>query len=539
MRGSFLVCLGILALTGALVGCGGGGGSKSSTPTVPTTTNPSITIDWPSQTRGVQAPTSAVSAKITMQGANPDGSDATIIATRDKDTAYSKAYAMPVVLTGSRSLTVRFYADTFATAEIANVTLSVRIAEDGTIKKANGDDLGNITTATRIGSVVVDSGQMVSIGFDKTLSAYATTVDGKVNVTSGAINWELIDNDGPDEMSLSTGGVARGARIGWQEVRATIDGIKSTPQLVKVGFQSTGIVNERSDIFAACDAPGDRLWAVGTDGSLYQLTKSSLFRNDALVAIGTVKDIARSADNNYVYCPTVEGVKRYNTLTATIDKTFVLDGADDLDVDPYAIAVDPTAPLKTAVSFQTNDEKYVTALYVDGTRQANGLTTTSPVRGLTFTANGRYVIAYTEKGDLIRLEVGSAGLAESGTRITGLAFREASPFVQALSSGIFTHNLETYDPSTFTAITGPAAIGLGYGLLAEAGITPRLYSAQLESAGRANAIVIYQNNGTGLTATTALDVSTDRLVAELVAADANGFVYMTSGATLVRVSVVN
>lgn len=538
MRGGFLVRLGLAAaLTVLVIGCGGGGGGK--TTVVPTSNNPTVRIDWPSQTKGIQAPGSAVSAKITIQGGNPDGSDVTIIVNRELDTAYSKAYALPVGLSGQRALTVKFYADKFAAAEVAGVTLQIIVMPDGTIKKTNGEDLGNITTATKIGSVVVPAGQMVPVGFDKTLTAYALTQDGRVDVVGGAISWDIVKGTGPDKLSLSSGGVARGARLGWQDVKATIDGIASSPALVKVGFQSAGIVNERSDVFAACDAPGDRLWAVGTDGNLYQLTKSSLFRNDALVNVGIVRDIARSADNNYVYMPTVEGVKRYNTNTATVDKTFLIDGATALKAEPYAIAVDPTAPLKTAVSFQTNDDKYVTTLYVDGARQANGLTTSTPVRGLTFSTNGRYVFAYTEGGELIRLEVSSSGLAESGTRVTGQAFREAAPFVQALGGNLYTHNLGAFDTTAFTATTGPEPIGIGYGILGEAGITPKLYSAQIESGGRANSIVIYQNNGSGFVPLTGLDIPVDRFVSRLVAADANGFVFLSSGATLVRVSVIN
>lgn len=542
MRGRQFARFGLLALALVVVaGCGGGGGSSSGgNNNPPTSTNPTITIDWPSRSRGVQAPASALAVKITMQGANPDGSDVTVIANRDLDTPYSKAYAMPIIQSGSRSLTIRFYADTFASAEIANVTLSVIITPDGVIKRSDGRDLGNVTTATRVSSVVVESDQIIPVGSDTSLTAYALTQDGRVNVSPGGIFWELVDAPGPDKLSLTSGGVARGARIGWQDVRATIDGVKSNPGIIKVGFQRTGIVNERSDVFAACDGVGDVIWAVGTDGNLYQLTKSSLFRNPALVQVGIANDIARSADNNYVYIPTAEGVKRWNTLTATIDKTFVIDGPN-LENAPHAIAVDPTAPLKTAVSFTTNGDKptYVTALFVDGVRQFSALTTDKPVKGLTFSENGRYLFAYTEGGSLIRLEIGANGLTESGSRINGNAFRTAAPYIGTLSGKLFTHNLGAYDVASFSAVTGPEALGIGYGILTKGGFTPQLFSAQIENGARANAIIVYQDNGAGLVPVTGLDIPLDRLVSDLVAQDANGFVYMTSGATLVRVSTIN
>ncbi|MGV3618773.1 MAG: hypothetical protein ACO1SV_25905 [Fimbriimonas sp.] len=539
MRGRHFVPLGLLALGLFVVaGCGGGGGGSTNTNPPPTSNNPTVTIDWPSRSRGIQAPPSALSVKITMQGANPDGSDVTVVATRDQETPYSKAYAMPIVTSGPRNLTVRFYADTFAAAEIANVTLSVVITPEGVIKRSDGRDLGNVTTATRIARVVVDGTNIVPVGVDSNLTAYAETADGRVSVSPGGIFWELVDAPGPDKLSVTAGGVARGARIGWQEVRATIDGIKSDPGLVKVGFQRSAIVNERADVFAACDGVGDLLWAVGTDGGLYQITKSSLFRNPSLVTVGQASDIARSADNHYVYVPTVEGVKRWNTLTATIDKTFVIDGPN-LEKVPHAIAVDPTTPLRTAVSFTTNDDKFVTALYEDGTRKFSALTTDTPVRGLTFSETGRYVFAYTEGGSLIRLEVGPNGLTESGSRINGITFRPAAPYIDVAANKLYTHNLDTFDVTSFTAVAAPERLGVGYGVLAERGITPRVYSAQVENAGRANAIIVYQDSGSGPVPITGLDIPVDRLVADLVAADANGFVFMSSGATLVRVSVSN
>jgi hypothetical protein len=542
MRGRPLAPFAFLALALVLAaGCGGGGSSKNTNP-VPTKNNPTVTVDWPSRSRGVAAPASALAVKITMQGANPDGSDTTVIATREQETPYSKTYALPIIPSGPRAMTIRFYADTFGASEIANVTLSVVVAEDGTIKRSDGRDLGNVTTSTRITRVVVDQNQFVPVGADYALTAYAETGDGKVNVSPGGVFWELVDAPGPDKLSVTSGGIARGARLGWQDVRATIDGVKSDPGLIKVGWQQTQLPNapvayERADILAATDGVGDLLWAVGTDGGLYQLTKSSLFRNPALAQVGSASDIARSADNHYVYIPTVEGVKRWNTLTASIDKTFVIDGPN-LEKNPHAIAVDPTAPLRTAVSFTTNDTKYVTALYEDGVRKFSALTTDKPVRGLTFSENGRYLFAYTEGGSLLRLEVGANGLTENGSRVNGLQFREAAPFIDVAAGKLYTHNLETFDVASFAALTGPERLGVGYGLKTERGITPRIYSAQVENGGRANGIVIYQDNGAGFVPITGLDIPTDRLVARLIAADTNGFVYMSSGATLVRVNVV-
>src|SRR5438093_10128508 len=80
----------IPTLVAALAGCGGGGGGGgiSSSP-VPV----NIAIHWGARTRALNAPSSALSAKVTLLGAAPDGGDVSFTVDRDPNPAEYTATA--------------------------------------------------------------------------------------------------------------------------------------------------------------------------------------------------------------------------------------------------------------------------------------------------------------------------------------------------------------------------------------------------------------------------------------------------------------
>src|SRR5258706_5481499 len=66
----------LIALPIALAGCGGGGSSSGTVPV-------SVAIHWGARTRGLNAPSSALSVKLTLLGAAPDGGDVSYVVDRD------------------------------------------------------------------------------------------------------------------------------------------------------------------------------------------------------------------------------------------------------------------------------------------------------------------------------------------------------------------------------------------------------------------------------------------------------------------------
>lgn len=540
MRGLQLVRLGLLLLLLLIiVGCGGGGKSSSSSSSGPIVSNfPVVNVDWPARVKNVTAPSAASTVTITIEKAGSNGSDATVVGSRNRDDAYTQGFTLPLIQSGEHTMVVRFYpsTDVASSAVVASATLVVRVNTDGTIERTNGNPLGTVTTSTALTSVGVQTDQVVPILQDKQLYAYGMKGDSLVALPSGSVTWTLVPTTGNARMTLTSGGVARGARLGWAEVKASVDGVTSATTLVRVGWQSYSIVNERTDVFAACAGAGNRLWAVATDGYLYALSRSDLSKGSALVSVGSASTMAASADEAYVYVPTVTKVNRYNTSTGTIDQTFAID-AKDLTEDPYAIAVDPTNAKRVAVAFKNPDSQYIVAVFENGVRLQNAyISKDQPIKGLTFNETGRILLAYSADAKVTSLSVGTLGLTIAA-QVSSSGFRTAAPYLQTLNGVVYTHNLQAYSTSDLSTKTAPEQLGVGYGLLVESGITPRLYSAQVENGGRASGIVVYQDNGSGFTPITGLDIPTDRFVANLIAADANGFVYITSGATLIRVNV--
>src|SRR5207248_494614 len=91
----------------AVAGCGGGGGSDSSAP-VPV----SVAIHWGARTRAMNAPSSALSVKITLLGAAGGGGDVVITVDRDPNPAEYTATAKSSVTArpGAWELHANFHA---------------------------------------------------------------------------------------------------------------------------------------------------------------------------------------------------------------------------------------------------------------------------------------------------------------------------------------------------------------------------------------------------------------------------------------------
>src|SRR5439155_4286507 len=69
-----------VSLIATTSGCGGGGGGTSTGPV-------NVSIHWGPRSRALNAPSSALSAKITLYGAALDGGDVTFVVNRDPNPA--------------------------------------------------------------------------------------------------------------------------------------------------------------------------------------------------------------------------------------------------------------------------------------------------------------------------------------------------------------------------------------------------------------------------------------------------------------------
>jgi hypothetical protein len=244
-RSTFLLVLVNLALVAA-TGCGGtsgGGCDRDRRAQRSRQVSPSLTIAWAARSRDVSAPTSALSAVVSVSGDN--GSKATFTAERPTGTgAVSQAYpsGADITVTGSAdavapgdtagkvSVHVDFYATSGtsggAQALVATADAHVDIRIDGGIASAITNVQG------KIASVQVTPDQKVNVGSKKFLGYSARNADGALLALAPGSAF-FTTSTGADLLAVS-GEVGTGRAGGSAAVVATIDGVASPPTSVTV-----------------------------------------------------------------------------------------------------------------------------------------------------------------------------------------------------------------------------------------------------------------------------------------------------------------
>ncbi len=215
------------ALIGAMAfaGCGGGGSDNN---TVTRTTPVKLDISWAARSRAVNAPSSALSAVVTLKGANADGSDFTFPINRDAaPAAYVKTYVSTLPATvGAHPLTVNF----FAAADGAGA--NVGVASTTVTINADGSGIGDVVTAGVVASAELTANQSLVVGQTKDLAfAARDSSNNLVAVSPGSATFTV--TSGGDKLQI-TGGQAAGVGVGTATATATVDGKTSVPQTIGV-----------------------------------------------------------------------------------------------------------------------------------------------------------------------------------------------------------------------------------------------------------------------------------------------------------------
>jgi len=217
-----------------LIGCGGGGGGGS-TKTTPTAT-PSVSVDWPTQSRNLAGPSSALSVNIVLHsttGANPD---VTIEGNRASNlTAHTETYtAASKAKVGNYTLTATFYSQaSLGGVETATASANVAVSSTGALTNQDGSALGEITFSTLVKTVSISGPLQVAVG--ETLQATAGAEDASGNVlalTPGAFTFTV--STGGTFGTVTPDGVVTGVAVGTVSVTATADGVTSPAQSVQV-----------------------------------------------------------------------------------------------------------------------------------------------------------------------------------------------------------------------------------------------------------------------------------------------------------------
>jgi hypothetical protein len=257
-----------------IAGCGGGGGGA-------TATRAQIDVLWPNRTReAAPAPSSALSAVLTLIKAAPNGTDFTLTMDRDATlTAHTQSFtAATDAMTGTWAYTLRFHAQKGGNGDVtAEVTgRRAELHADGKLTNSDGSALTFGTVTSRVASVILVPGQSLIVGMPKDLTFEARDAAGQpVEVTHGSASW-TVEPAGQTFLQIA-GGRATGLVPGTAKVTVSVDGVTSDTALVDVA--SLSLV---SDTIMRDDGSGNLVktvrnrWQANVGGG--QILEAHLFR---------------------------------------------------------------------------------------------------------------------------------------------------------------------------------------------------------------------------------------------------------------------
>lgn len=326
-----------------IAACGGGGSSS------PSLVSAKVTIDWPSQTRNVTAPTYASSAVISL---TPSDSGTPSSWTVDRPAgaeAQTLTYTGPeTVRPGPALLNVAFKASTGGSGNtVAAANASVQVDATGTLKNSSGGALGTVGFATSLTGISVNAPD-VSISSSATVVVTGQSASGIV-----ALPQDLVDlsvTAGASNVSL-TGREVTGVAQGQATIQATFDSFTASDSLT-VSVQVANYT--RYDFPAnriATNLTTNKIWGSFGSGSAYP---NSIVELDATTGvIGTPipvgsepSAIAISQDGTvaYVGLNGSSKVRRVDLVNRTAGATISYSNIEsDPNMVPDKIAINPNS----------------------------------------------------------------------------------------------------------------------------------------------------------------------------------------------------
>lgn len=202
----------------------------SPTPTPITTSRVRIDISWAARSRAVNAPSSALSAVITLQGAGLDGGDFTFSVNRDADPrAYLREYiSSGEAKVGTWLMNVRFFGSPDgAGALVGTAQASATLSTSGALSFT-------ITTTGTIQTVEVVGGQSIRVGETRDLAFTARDSAGNVVVVTPGSAFFAVTVETNTRLQINPNGSATALRPNLATVTATVDGITSAPANVVI-----------------------------------------------------------------------------------------------------------------------------------------------------------------------------------------------------------------------------------------------------------------------------------------------------------------
>ncbi|WP_395088729.1 hypothetical protein [Armatimonas sp.] len=327
MRSSWLAAAAAVLVTGLLAflpsGCGGGGetipGSEPTpvgatpTPTPLRTAAFKVKIDWGARSRVVGL-SSALSARITLEGGDPAGGDISWVVNRPAGTAaILQSYDSPrPAKVGNFVLRVRFFINSDATGdEVGEAAASATILADGSLTVT-------IATYTGVQTVEVLPNQAVEVGAIKDLAVGAKNAKGTpVAITRGSMFFTVVADTSNLEV-VNGGASVRGLHPIQATVTVQVDQATSAPTVVQVtSGTAVTVVPGSSDnlgsefpldlvatVTGAPTAESDVVWSIqggasATTGQLLNVTGTTVTYVAPKLIGGAISNIVVVATSKY------------------------------------------------------------------------------------------------------------------------------------------------------------------------------------------------------------------------------------------------
>lgn len=211
-----------LAAAGVLAGCNAATGKQPTQSALSRALR--IAFAWPplnSTGRAVQAPSTALSATLTIRDARVDSGDFIFTVSRNQDTgAHTENYTSPPgVKSGTFPISIGFYSapnGINGTGSLVGVIAStITIAEDGSTTGPAVD----ASAASTITGIEISTLNSVGVGLQDRLSAVGKTDGADIPLGAGVL-WQVVS--GADKLQIDTEGRITGLTEGQATVRASV-----------------------------------------------------------------------------------------------------------------------------------------------------------------------------------------------------------------------------------------------------------------------------------------------------------------------------
>lgn len=267
---------------------------------------PTIGISWPQRSRGIGAPSSALSVSILLHDSSGLQADNSSFVLRSSDSsAHLETYALPQEShLGYYTLSLTFRSGmTESSQAVGTISALVRLTPTG-LTRYDGTSLSSIVFDALIESVTVSPNQAVGVGGTTQLTATGWDhFSNPVVVSPGSFKFTL--KSGSSRLTLTEDGIATGIDVGTAVVYATVDNIRSPDAQVTVLQEMRTIVNVASNDLAY-DPISGLIWStVGSTGS-YANSLVGISPENGLVARFIALDktpgiLAISYDGQFAY----------------------------------------------------------------------------------------------------------------------------------------------------------------------------------------------------------------------------------------------